>query len=150
VRFCSTAKSTCQRQKRDRSMRKTGPFSTSPGILNDCFAYSLPFCGPGSARSLSLFRLVENFAHHAAECRGAIWFLQLVGVGRDGHNAFRILRIAAGKKNGHTRKQSREPRRHGWTGEGSPLDSYFLGRGTSIVAQPPQESRVLCCVLPKR
>jgi len=36
---------------------------------------------------------------------GYMVFLQLVGVGRDGHNAFRILRIAAGKKNGHTRKQ---------------------------------------------
>jgi len=73
----------------------------------------VPFWDLGLARCFSLFHLVKNFAHHAAECRGAVWFLQVVGLGRGGRNAFRILRITAGKENGQTWEQSREPLRHG-------------------------------------
>src|SRR5207245_6779141 len=92
---------------------KGRPSSGSDRSGNAGVVYSVPFCALGSARCFSLFHLVKNFAHHAAECCGAVWFLQVVGLGRGGRNAFRILRITTGKENGQTREQSREPRRHG-------------------------------------
>src|SRR5437879_8600239 len=98
-------------------MGKARPSPASRGIGNDGAVYSMSFRALGLARCLSLFHLVKNFAHHAAECGGAVWLMQVVGAGRGGRNVFRILRITAGKENGQTREQNRsEERRVGKEG----------------------------------
>jgi len=55
-------------------------------------------------RRFSFFPLAcsfgRGFPHHLAERRGAVWLLQVVGVGRGRGSIFRILRIPAGKENG--------------------------------------------------
>src|SRR5437667_6668735 len=108
-------------------MGKARPSPASRGIGNDGAVYSMSFRALGLARCLSLFHLVKNFAHHAAECGGAVWFLHVVGAGRGGRNVFRILRITAGKENGQTREQNREPRRHGRTTKFGHDEANFAG-----------------------
>src|SRR6266853_4761505 len=69
-------------------------------------------CAHDSIRSFSWFPPVENFPHHAAECGGAVWLLQVTRVSCCRRCVFRFLRITASKKNRQALEQSRELRRH--------------------------------------
>src|SRR6266576_1519752 len=63
--------------------------------------------------------------------RGRVWWGGMVFAGGGhracGRNVFRILRVTAGKENGQTREQNREPGRHGRTTKFGHDEANFAG-----------------------